>query len=252
MAWDPLQYNRFSTERNRPFFDLVNQIGADRPATVTDLGCGTGELTATLTDRWPGAAIHGIDSSPEMLADRPAGQASFSVGRAEDFDATGADVLLSNALLQWVPNHRTLLQNWAAQLNHDGWLAFQVPANFGSPSHVLMRELAESARWQPTLGGVLRHGDAVSTAAEYLDLLTDSGLTVNAWQTEYQHLLFGDDPVLQWVSGTGLRPVLAALDDTDRAEFVTEYAARLRAAYPARSYGTVFGFQRTFVVAHKP
>jgi trans-aconitate 2-methyltransferase len=162
------------------------------------------------------------------------------------------DVPISNALLQWVPGHQALLLRWAGQLAANGWLAFQVPANFGSPSHRLMRELAESARWRNRLAGVLRHSDAVAEPAEYLELLTGAGLRVNAWQTSYLHVLQGSDPVLEWVRGTGLRPVLQALGADEAAEFVDEYAALLRQAYPARPFGTVFPFLRTFVVAHKP
>ena len=251
MRWDPLQYARYADQRSRPFFDLVARIGAPAPARVVDLGCGSGELTVSLAARWPGTALSGIDSSAEMIAQAPGG-ADFTVGTAEDFDATGTDVLISNAVLQWVPGHEPLLLRWAGQLNPGGWLAFQVPANFTAPSHRLMRELAESPRWHDRLDGVLRHTRPVAEPVEYLELLAGAGLAVDAWQTEYQHVLPGEDPVLDWVRGTGLRPVLAALTAAEAEEFSTEYAAALRRAYPIRSYGTAFGFRRTFVVAHKP
>jgi len=255
LRWDPAQYARFSDERSRPFFDLTGQVDASEPALVVDLGCGSGELTATLAARWPAATVRGLDASAEMV-ERAAGCAadrlSFELADAAAFDATGVDVLISNALLQWVPGHQELLVRWAGELAAGGWLAFQVPANFGSPSHRLMRELAESARWRDRLAGVLRHDDAVAEPAEYLELLTGAGLSVNAWQTSYLHVLQGPDPVLEWVRGTGLRPVLQALPADEAAEFVAEYAARLRQAYPARPFGTVFPFLRTFVVAHKP
>jgi trans-aconitate 2-methyltransferase len=253
MRWDPTQYGRFSAQRGRPFFDLVTQVGATAPATVVDLGCGPGDLTLTLAERWPEASIRGIDASPEMIGEAPdGGPVTFSVGAAEEFDATGVDVLISNATLQWVPDHRRLLPQWARQLNHDGWLAFQVPSNFDAPSHRLMRELAGSPRWRERLDGVLRGSETVDAPADYLDLLVREGLAVDAWQTEYQHVLQGPDPVLEWVRGTGLRPVLDVLDEDETAEFSAEYAALLRDAYPPRPYGTVFGFLRTFLVAHKP
>ncbi len=253
MRWDPTQYGRYADHRSRPFFDLVGQIGAEAPRRVVDLGCGSGELTLTLAQRWPRAAVAGVDSSPEMIARAPAGRGvHFELGTAQEFDATGTDVLVSNAMLQWVPDHLPLLERWTRELEPGGWLAFQVPSNFDSPSHVLMRELAESAAWRDRLDGVLRHADAVATPAEYLDVLSGAGLTVNAWQTEYEHVLQGEDPVLEWVRGTGLRPVLAALGDADAAAFSREYAAHLREAYPARPYGTVFAFKRTFVVGALP
>ena len=253
MQWDPEQYARYSDQRGRPFFDLVGQIKAEAPAQVVDLGCGPGDLTITLAQRWPTAQVRGIDSSPEMIESAPAeAGVSFSVGIAQDFQASDVDVLISNAALQWVPEHASLLQRWAAQLNPGGWLAFQVPANFDAPSHLLMREVARRPRWREQLHGVLRGGNSVAQPAEYLDLLATQGLYADVWQTEYQHVLAGPDPVLEWVRGTGLRPVLAALSSAEAAEFIAEYAPLLRKAYPPRSYGTVFGFLRTFAVAHKP
>lgn len=250
MRWDPTQYGRYAGQRSRPFFDLVSRIGAGSPDTVVDLGCGTGELTVSLKERWPRASVRGIDSSPEMIERAPKDQGvAFELGRAEDFDASGIDVLVSNALLQWVPDHERLLGEWTAQLNPGGWLAFQVPSNFGAPSHRLMRVLADSPQWRSRLDGVLR-ADPVSDPARYLDLLAARAEKVEVWQTEYLHVLEGPDPVLEWVRGTGLRPVLDALSEDDAAEFCAEYAPLLREAYPPRAYGTVFGFRRTFGVAH--
>lgn len=221
---------------------------------MVDLGCGTGKLTASLADRWPAATIRGIDSSPEMIertVSLRAGNLRFELGDAAGFSATGVDVLISNALLQWVPEHQSLLVRWMAELNEGGWLAFQVPDNFSAPSHVLMRELAESERWADQLAGVLRHADAVAPVEDYLALLASPGRSVDAWQTTYLHVLPGEDPVLEWVRGTGLRPVLGALSSEEAAEFEATYRAELRSAYPQTDFGTVFAFRRTFVVVHK-
>lgn len=254
MRWDPELYATFADERSRPFGDLVARVGSAAPRRVVDLGCGSGELTAALATRWPGAAIEGVDSSPEMIeraSARAADHVRFRLGDVNSWSMPpDADVVIGNAVLQWVPNHGDLLRAWAASLPADGWLAFQVPGNFGSPSHRLMRSLAESARWRATLAGVLRH-DAVAQPADYAALLHEAGLAVDAWETTYLHLLSGADPVLDWVRGTGLRPVLAALNETEREAFVAEYATQLRRAYPPGPHGTVFPFRRIFFVGHQ-
>ncbi len=252
MRWDPLQYGRYADQRGRPFFELTARIAAQAPRTVLDLGCGSGELTVTLAQRWPGARVRGIDASPEMIARAPGdGAVDFSVGSAAELSAAGLDVLVSNAALQWVPEHRELLTRWAGELEPGGWLAFQVPANFNAPSHVLMRELADSAPWRERLHGVLRGGESTDPPLAYLERLSDCGMDVDAWQTEYVHVLAGEDPVLEWVRGTGLRPVLGALSADDGERFSAEYGAALRDAYPRRASGTAFPFRRTFVVAHR-
>jgi trans-aconitate 2-methyltransferase len=213
-------------------------------------------LTRQLADRWPAAEVLGVDSSPEMIERAAeyalAGRCRFVVGDVRNWvaDNKPVDLIVSNATLQWVPGHLDLLPAWLDALAPGGTLAIQVPDNFDAPSHVLMRELAAEEPWADRLRGVLRHGDAVHDVGTYLDVLARAGGKVDAWQTTYQHVLTGPDPVLGWVRGTGLRPVLAALGD-DADAFEHEYAARLRAAYPALPYGTVFPFRRTFVVATK-
>lgn len=252
-TWDPIRYGEFADLRARPFQDLLARIDAQDPAHVVDVGCGSGELTLSLARRWPGATVRGIDASPEMIEQAPMGSGvRFSVASAQLFDATGVDVVVSNAVLQWIPEHRDLLRRWASQLASGAWLAFQVPSNFDAPSHRLMRELAHSSRWRDRLGGVLRGAESVAAPTEYLDLLAGAGLLADVWQTEYQHVLPGADPVLRWVAGTGLRPVLQALDAASAEEFEAEYAALLREAYPRRDYGTPFPFLRTFAVARVP
>lgn len=253
MRWDPEQYGKFSGERDRPFVELVGRIGANEPRRVVDLGCGSGALTALLAQRWPEAAVEGIDSSPEMIAAASVPGVTFRVGDIASWQpGTDTDVVVSNAAFQWVPTHRTLLREWAAALPSGAWLAWQVPGNFDSPSHVLMRSLAESPQWKDRLGGVLRHDDAVASPCAYVALLLDLGWYADAWETTYVHVLPGADPVLEWVRGTGLRPLLSVLGEADRAEFEASYAALLREAYPPGPAGTLFPFRRIFCVGHKP
>lgn len=259
-TWDPQQYLRHADHRTRPFHDLLAHIGPlphGNAPRIADLGCGAGNVTALLAERWPKARITGYDSSPQMLE-----RAHAHAGPRLDFAEADAttwepdetyDLIVSNALLQWVPGHADRFPVWLDALAPGGTLAFQVPGNFDAPSHTLMRELADSPAWRDRLGGLLRHGDAVLDPAAYLERLTAPGRTVDVWETTYLHLLNGEDPVLDWVKGTGLRPVLTALagDLEARDAFVAGYRDLLRTAYPAGPHGTVFPFRRTFAVARK-
>jgi trans-aconitate 2-methyltransferase len=225
---------------------------------VVDLGCGPGNLTATLADRWPGAQVHGVDNSPDMIAAATSAATAAGTGRLSFTQADirdwlpgrPVDVFVSNAVLQWVPDHLGLLTRWAGLLAPGGWLAVQLPGNFDQPSHSILTDLASSPRWRPLLADVRLNRQAEDPAT-YLDLLARAGCRVDAWETTYLHVLPGDDPVLEWYKGTGLRPVLAALDSERSAEFTAEYAARARDAYPSAPYGTVLPFRRVFIVASR-
>jgi trans-aconitate 2-methyltransferase len=257
-VWDPAQYGVYGDERARPFTELVGRLGPVEPRHVVDLGCGSGELTATLAGRWPGAVVRALDSSPEMIAAARAhaipGRLTFDVADVADWRPDRpVDLIVSNAVLQWVPGHLDLLPRWVDALAPGGRLAFQVPGNFDAPSHVLLRELCRSPRWRDRLAGTVRE-DPVLDPAGYLDRLARLGCAVDAWETTYMQVLSGDDPVLEWVKGTALRPVLSALPPDEAEEFLAAYRDRLRDAYPRRPYGTVFPFRRVFVIAarHAP
>ncbi|MFC9082251.1 trans-aconitate 2-methyltransferase [Streptomyces sp. NPDC054775] len=261
-VWDPGQYLRHAGHRARPFADLLARVPdlPGGPPRIADLGCGPGNVTALLAERWPTAHITGYDNSPEMLdkahteheGPTPGGgRLDFAPADARTWTpAQPYDLIVSNATLQWVPGHAARFPDWIAGLAPGGTFAFQVPGNFDSPSHRLMRELAHSPRWKDRLAGTLRHDDAVLTPGAYLERLADLGCTVDAWETTYLHLLHGEDPVLDWVKGTGLRPVLTELGD-GAEEFLADYRAALREAYPATAHGTVFPFRRIFAVATK-
>src|SRR5690348_14648974 len=252
--WDPGQYLRYADERARPFFDLLSRVQATDPGYVADLGCGPGNLTVALAGRWPGAEILGVDNSPGMIS---AALAQVSGGRPVSFVLADirdwrpewpVDVLVSNAVLQWVPGHLDVVRRWPGMLSPGGWLAFQLPGNFDQPTHAILLDLVRSARWAPLLAGVALNRQARGPA-EYLDLLARAGCSVDAWETTYLHVLQGQNPVVEWYRGTGLRPVLAALDPGQAERFVAEYAERVAEAYPSAPYGTVLPFRRVFVVA---
>lgn len=253
MDWDPTVYLTFGDERGRPFVDLINQIRpAEPPAKVVDLGCGPGNLTALLARRWPGADVCGTDNSAEMIARARADvpEIHFEEADVRDFvPDSDLDVLVSNAVLQWVPGHRELLAGWAKAMRPGSWLAFQVPGNFDSPGHLALRELAADARWADALGGVLRR--PVDDPIGYAELLTGAGAAVDTWETTYLHRLAGGarHPVLTWQSGTALRPVRAALPAADYAEFTDRLEAELAIRYPVRDGIVWYPFRRIFVVA---
>lgn len=259
-AWDPATYLRFAGERARPFVDLVSRIGAQEPQVVVDLGCGDGSATATLARRWPGAQVTGVDSSASMLSAAAAhavpGRLDFTLGDLRDWRAPGpVDVVLSNAALHWVPGHGPLVARWAADLAPGGWLALQVPGNQTAPTHALLATLVGDPRWSSRLApgdDTVLDPAAVLTPAGYLAVLEEAGLAADVWETTYLHVLTGADPVLRWVSGTVLRPVLGRLSAEEGDELTAEYAAALRETYPARPDGTtVLPFRRLFAVGSR-
>lgn len=254
-TWDPDRYLQYADERGRPFVDLVGRIDADAPATVVDLGCGPGNLTRLLKERWPDAKVAGVDSSAEMI--EKASEIDGIAWQVDDLRTWATpdplalrapiDVLVSNATLQWLPEHLDLLPGLLDRVAAGGWFAFQVPGNFDEPSHTIRTELAAQEPYAE-----LTRDARVPTShgpADYARLLLDLGCEVDAWETTYLHVLTGDDPVFTWVSGTGARPTLQALPDDLRPAFEQEFKRRLAEAYPERGYGVVLPFRRVFVVA---
>lgn len=263
-AWDPALYTRFADHRDRPFHDLVARVGPlpPHPPRIADLGCGPGTLTRTLLHRWPDADVIGVDSSPQMIeaaktsaeSNPPAGQLAFVHQDLRDWAAHAAaashDLIVSNAALHWVPDHLQLLPAVVDVLAPGGWLAIQIPGNFEAPLHTILRELATSSPYAEFAGDAVG-GFTAPDAADYLAALHGLGCAVDAWETTYLQVLHGRDPVFEWISGTGARPVLHSLPARLREDFEREYRARLRAAYPPADHGTVLPFRRIFATARK-
>ncbi|MGB2923231.1 MAG: trans-aconitate 2-methyltransferase [Mycobacterium sp.] len=249
--WNPDVYLAFADQRGRPFVDLLSRVGAADPRRVVDLGCGPGNLTGTLAVRWPGALIEAWDSSAEMVAAARGRGVAALLGDVRDWTPEpDTDVVVSNATLHWVPEHPRLVVRWAGQLSAGSWLAFQVPGNFDAPSHRAVCELAGRPRWSDMLPDNLFDSIAVQSAEGYAGLLADTGCTVDAWETTYVHELTGENPVLEWITGTTLRPVRSSLTDLQWQQFRTELIPLLDAWYPTRADGrTFFPFRRVFVVA---
>ncbi len=250
--WDPAQYGKFAPARLRPVEDLLARIGLDAPATIYDLGCGDGRVTRLIAGRWPGAGITGVDSSPEMLeAARKLlpgvdwVQADLAAWSAE----APANLVFANASLQWLDDHEALFPRLAAMVATGGVLAIQMPRNFDAPSHNCMREAARAGPWKAKLEGKDR-GSPVAEASAYYAMLAPHAAHIDIWETDYGHALEGDDPVVEWTMGTGLRPYLAPLDEAEREAFLADYRRRIAAAYPRRDDGvTLFPFRRLFIVA---
>lgn len=253
MAWDPKIYLAFAAQRTRSAAELLARIAEDSPKHVADLGCGPGNSTELLAARWPEAEIDGIESSAEMLE-----EARASGIRAKWIQADVAtwqpqrkyDVLYSNAALQWMEGHEHLVPRLMGFVAEAHTFAFQVPRNFDAPSHTLMRTVAEEGPWAAKLRNI-RKPNVLSPEA-YFDMLSPLAKTLDIWETIYLQVMEGDDPVFRWVSGTGLRPFVQALDGSERGNYEAEYRRRLREAYPKREDGkTLFPFRRLFVIAKR-
>lgn len=251
--WDPDRYLTYADERGRPFLELLSRVAATSPATVVDLGCGPGNLTRLLGERWPSALIGGIDSSPAMVERARAAGVDAQVADvrewAESAPPGSLDVLVTNATLQWVPGHLDLLPGLVAAVRPGGWFAMQVPGNFEEPSHVVREELSAEPPYAAHLAGIDR--PASHDPADYWRVLTAAGLDVDAWETTYLHVLSGEDAVFEWISGTSLLPTKAALPSDLWPAYERELKARLRAAYPARHGQVLMPFRRVFAVARR-
>lgn len=254
IGWDAADYLAFADERLRSGFDLMLRLGALPHGAIADLGCGTGEHAAALARRYPAHPVIGVDSSADMLAkarrlDTPV---DWVLSDLRDWQpAAPLALLFTNSALQWLPDHATLLPHLVGLLRPGGVLAIQMPRNFDSPAHAEMRALAATPRWRETVQPVLRE-NPVDEPGAYFDLLAPfADGEPDIWDIEYWNVLRGRT-VLDWMRGTGLRPVLSVLSPDDQARFCAEYAERLARAYPPRPGGvTLFPQRRLFVVLRK-
>jgi trans-aconitate 2-methyltransferase len=253
-SWDPSKYLRFSDERTRPAVDLASRIAFDAPRTVIDLGCGPGNSTQVLRQRWPSARVCGLDSSPEMIASAKQSypdQEWILAGIADWSAGAPYDVVFSNAALQWVRDHVALTRHLFAQVAPGGALAFQIPSSAYSPVRSFIHEIAQDEAWVSRMDGAL----AALTMEEppvYYDALSPRANSVDIWETEYYHVTESPSAIVEWISSTGLRPYLEALDsDREKQRFVAMLTERVTEAYATRSDGRVlFPFRRTFVIAY--
>lgn len=251
--WDPAHYLLFADHRMRPGLELIGRIPAISPASVVDLGCGTGNLTAVLADRWPDASVIGIDSSPEMIAkasgDHP--NMSWAVADVAEWEPSGpVDVLYSNATLHWLGGHQPLFERLRSMVSSGGYIAVQMPDNWDAPTHRVPADILDSGSWPEEAGAALMR-DRLAMPQEYIDWLQPA--EVDIWRTTYYQRLDGVDAVWNWVTGSLLRPVLRALGGADKERFAQTCKDAYRRAYPASGDGTTMvPFSRLFMVAHLP
>lgn len=257
--WSASQYLKYKDERTRPARELLGQVPLERPARVVDLGCGPGNSTAVLAERFASSKITGMDSSPDMIATAKKAMPAldFSIGDLRSYQPeAGVDLFYSNAVFQWLSQSERvqLVTRLLEAQSSGGVIAFQVPDNMGQPSHVAMREAAvkSGSSWTETLESSMPKRDIFQTPQELYDVLVPMCSSVNIWSTIYQHALDGHEAIIEWVKGTGLRPFLDPLNNEQQQDYLADYLDRLKAAYPLQSDGKVLlPYPRLFVVAVK-
>lgn len=247
--WEPERYLRFSSERTRPARELLAQLDLEAPQQISDLGCGPGNSSALLYQRWPQAQITGVDNSPAMLAQARSAlpECRFIAADIAHWQPdTPQQLIFANASLQWLGYHPRLFPHLAAQLDHGGCLAVQMPDNMAEPTHALMRATARALGFPPA------GREALLPAEHYYDLLCDSGCRVDLWRTTYYHVMPSVAAITDWLSSTGLRPWLAPLNAGQQAQFLDNYACQLSQAYPPRRDGQrLMRFPRLFIIARR-
>ena len=254
MGWDPSQYLKFAGERLRPAIDLLQRIPAEAPETVVDLGCGAGNLAPMFLQRWPKCRLLGVDGSSEMLAkaraDHPQAkfeQADIGVWRPEE----PVDVLYSNATLHWLDGHEKLFPRLLDSVKPGGWLAVQMPRNFGAPSHTAVTETIEQGPWRAKLLSHLRR-KPTQDPDFYWNVLRDGCSALDIWECEYLQVLKGENPVAEFTKGSWLKQFLDRLEEPEKSAFEADYRTRVVKKYgQERDGSTLFPFRRLFIVAQR-
>lgn len=254
MTWSAKQYVAFEDERTRPARDLLAALPPGDVRSAIDIGCGPGNSTQLLVERFSGATVRGVDSSADMIeaARQRLPQVQFDtvdIGRWNDNGPF--DVIFANAVLQWLPDHDTLLPSLVARLTEGGSLAIQMPDTLNQPSHRLMREVAAAGPWAGKLADAAGQRTDIASASDYYSMLKPHCSRVDVWLTTYHHpLAQGASGVVEWFKGSGLRPFLQPLNDTEKAQFLEQYLAAVEQAYPVLPDGSVLlPFPRLFIVA---
>lgn len=252
-GWNAQQYLTFENERTRPARDLLAQVPLQQVRAAVDLGCGPGNSTELIANRYPEARVKGLDSSVEMLrkARERLPRGAFVQGDIATWIPHEAlDLVFANAVFQWVPNHQAVMSRILKALPEGAVLAVQMPANTREPALALMREVAEKEAWAGNSALAEAPREDLPNPESYYDLLKPLCRNVEIWLTVYEHLLDGPKAIVEWFKGTSLRPFLAALDASQADDFLAEYTEKIGRYYQPRVDGRVMlRFPRLFIIA---
>lgn len=259
LDWNPALYRRYEDQRTRPAQELLARVPLTGATHVVDLGCGPGNSTELLVQRFTGADVLGIDNSEHMLDSacvRLPGT-RFELSDIANWAPQGPsgqapDLIYANASLQWVPDHETLIPRLFAALAPGGVLAVQMPDNRQEPTHRLMRDVATESPWKDPIGDADKLRTDLLPLAGYYDLLARDAARVDVWHTIYQHPMASAAAIVEWVRGTGLKPFVDRLSPELQASYLAEYERRVDVAYPLRADGQrLLAFPRMFIVAQR-
>lgn len=253
--WNAEQYSKFKKERTLPAIDLANSINSENVRTVLDVGCGIGNSTAVLKRRFPNARIIGADNSDDMLAAARKNNPDLEFMKLDaSTDIVNIsdrfDVVFSNACIQWIPNHRLLIKRLMELLKEDGTLAIQIPQQAKHPMHRIVKSVAQSEKWKQKIpASRVFH---ILTEEEYFDILSELSDNFRMWETTYFHAMPSHQSIVEWYKGTGLRPFLEQLSDSDKGEFENDVLMEIQGYYPTQKNGEIiFRFPRLFMTAEK-
>lgn len=253
--WNAKQYSIFKKERTLPSVDLANAIIKDNVQSVLDIGCGIGNSTAVIKNRFPQADVIGIDNSDDMLDSARKNNPDIKfikldAGKEIENITDRFDVVFSNACIQWIPNHKQILQNFIRLLNDDGILAIQIPQQCKHPMHKIIKSVAESDKWKNNISSARIFHNLKED--EYFDILSDISNDFRIWETVYYHQMPSHKSIVEWYKGTAMRPFLEQLSDPDKEEFEHDVLVETQKSYPVQKNGQIiFRFPRLFFTARK-
>ncbi|ORX50658.1 Trans-aconitate 2-methyltransferase [Piromyces finnis] len=253
--WDAELYNRFEKDRTLPSIDLVNSISLKNPRKIIDIGCGIGNSTIVLKNKFVNAQIIGIDSSDDMLikAKNDYPELEFIKLDAEkelDLLKEKYDIVYSNACIQWIPDHKNLIFKLFNILSNNGMLAIQIPQHEKHPMHKIIQKVAESNKWCNKFKNIKQL--YIVSEEEYYNIFSNITNEFRIWETTYFHIMPSHQSIVEWYKGAGLRPYMEQLSIEDKKAFEEDILNEVKKTYLIQSDGKIiFRFPRLFMLAKK-